>query len=199
VITLFLPTSILAGWGAREIVVLAARWLPRRARPAVRPAVALAVVALAALGTWQFRDVVNQSTNFAAAADLPALEWVAQHTPPDARFLVNAAPWLNRAYRGTDAGWWIMPLTGRWTSTPPSLYDYGSPEYVNEIASRSAQVATLRPSQEAELDAIVRANDITHVFIGAKGGPLKPDMFWGRPQYEAVYDQDGVVIFAVRP
>ena len=198
-ITLFLPISILAAFGARQIVALMAYCTPKRRQWVLGGLVACAIVGLAVRGVWQFRDVVNQSTNFATTADLPALAWASEHTPSDARFLINAAPWLNQAYRGTDAGWWLLPLTGRWTSTPPSIYDYGSPAYVAEVAERSAQVASLQASEERKVDEIVRRNGITHIFIGAKGGPLKPDMFWGRPEYEAVYDQEGVTIFAVRP
>ncbi len=198
-ITLFLPASILAAFGARQIVALLAHWTPLRRRWILAGLVACAIVGFAIRGVWQFRDVVNESTNFATAADLPALAWASEHTSSDARVLINAAPWLNQAYRGTDAGWWLTPLIGRWTSTPPSIYDYGSPAYVADVAERSAQVAALQASEEQKVDEIVRRNDITHIFIGAKGGPLKPDMFWGRPGYEAVYDQNGVTIFAVRP
>ncbi len=198
-ITLFLPISVLAAFGARQLVAILDALMRRRRRWLLQVAVACAVIGLAARGTWQFRDVVNQGTVLAAAADLPALDWVSQHTPTNARFLINAAPWLNQAYRGTDAGWWLLPLDGRWTSTPPALYDYGSPEYVTRVAHRSNVVASLQPSDEATLDALIRENNIDYVFIGAKGGPIKPDMLWGRPQYEAVYDQDGVVIFAVHP
>jgi hypothetical protein len=78
------------------------------------------------------------------------------------------------------------------------LYDYGTPEYIAEVEARNAVVANLRLEQQAELDALVRDYRIDYVFIGAKGGSLKPDMFWGRPEFEAVYDHDGVQIFKVR-
>jgi hypothetical protein len=197
IITLFLPMSVLIGEGAAHIVHLLRRWSPSRLRMAVRYLPATSLVLLAGLGCWQFRNVINPATNFVLPADLPALAWVAEHTAPDARFLINAHPWLGQVHRGADAGWWIMPLTGRWTSTPPAIFDYGSPEYVAEVVARNTAVTTLRPEQIAELDALVQDNDIDYIFIGAKGGPLKGDMLWGRPEYENVYDQDGVLIFKV--
>ena len=197
IITLFLPVSLLIGDAAAGVLHLLRRWVPRGSGLPIRLLPATAIALLAALGAWQFRTVVHPTTNLTASADLPALAWVAEHTAPDARFLINARRWLRNVHRGTDAGWWITPLTGRWTSTPLALYDYGPPAYVAEVEARSAAVAQLRPEQQAELDALVRDYRIDYVFIGAKGGPLKPDMFWGRPEFEAVYDHDGVQIFKV--
>lgn len=197
IITLFLPVSIVCGDGAARLVHLLRRWAPSVLRWPLRLLPVAAIVGLAGLGCWQFRNVVNPSTNIATAADLPALEWVAQHTAPDARFLIGTQRWLGQVHRGTDAGWWIMPLSGRWTSTPPVLFDYGLPDYVADVIARDDVIADLRPEQTAELDALVRDNAIDYIFIGSKGGPLKGDMFWGRPEFENVYDQDGVLIFRV--
>jgi uncharacterized membrane protein len=91
-----------------------------------------------------------------------------------------------------------MPFAARWTSTPPSLYSYGAPDYVTEVTQRSGDVAKLQPADMAKLDEILRTNAITHVFIGAKGGSLKGEMFWGQPQFKPVYDKDGVLIFEIQ-
>ncbi|MDQ5852316.1 MAG: hypothetical protein M3380_09645 [Chloroflexota bacterium] len=198
VITLFLPASLLAAFAARQFLRWLGRWSPPPFRPALRGILVLLFVLLACYGAWQFRDVIIEETNLTAAPDLPALAWAAEHTPPDARFLVNAVPWLDQVYRGADAGWWLLPLAGRWTSTPPVLYTYGSPEYVAEVTQRSAAVASIQPGQPAQLDRLIRANRITHIFIGARGGPLKADMFRGRLEFKPVYDQGGVMIFEVQ-
>lgn len=199
IITLFLPVSVLVGFGAAYVSQWIARQAPRRTRPALRLLPGALILCFAALGLWQFRDVVNPATNFATPADLPALAWAAEHTAPDARFLIGARPWLGNVHRGTDAGWWLTPLAGRWTSTPPVLYTYGLPEYVSEVEARGAAVAALRLEDQQALDALIEANQITHIFIGGTSGPLKGEMFWGRPEYEAVYDHDGVLIFRVVP
>ena len=197
-ITLFLPISLLAGYA----VATALRWLNRRVtgrlRGPLRSSIGAGFVALACFGAWQFRDVVNPVTNLAGPADLPAIEWVAENTPTNARFLINAAPWLGRIYRGSDAGWWLTPLAGRWTSTPPSLYSYGSQDYIARTAQRSADVTALQITNIAELDRLIQENQITHIFVGSQGGPLKGEMFWGRPEFKPVYDHDGVLIFEVR-
>ncbi len=149
-------------------------------------------------GTWQLRNVVNSVTVLVQAADLKAVDWAIVHTPPDARFLVNTAPWLNGSYRGTDAGWWLLPLGRRWVSTPPALYIYGKPEYRTAVERFNEQVSALRPSDIAQLKQLIRQHQITHVFVGSNPGPIKADMLFGDPDFRPLYDQDGVAIFEVQ-
>lgn len=196
-ITLFLPMSLLAGFGVRQAIRGGWRITPTRLRPMVHYGIGILFLLFAARGAWQFRSIINPITDLATPPDIPALAWVADHTPPDARFLISATPWLPGVYRGTDAGWWITPLTGRWTSTPPVLYTYGDPVDVARITAISKAVNAIRPNQDALLDSMIKENHISYIFIGSKGGSLKGEMFWGRPGYTAVYDHDGVLIFAV--
>ncbi len=199
IITLFVPVSLLAAYSLRELLRLLARWLPARLQPSLRLAGAVCFVLLAGYGSWQFRDVINPETNLTSHPDRRALDWVAANTSPDSRFLIGSAPWLGQVYRGTDAGWWLTPFAGRWTTTPPVLYDYGQPEYVRDVSARTAAVANLKLTDARALDDIISANHITHVFIGTKPGPLKGEMFWGNPRFKPVYDRDGVLIFEVQP
>ena len=198
IITLFMPVSLLVAFGGREVMRLLVRWAPARFYRALAIAVGVLLVGLAGGGAWQFRDVINPTTNLTAPDDRPALDWVAANTPLDARFLIGSAPWLGQVHRGADAGWWLTPFAGRWTSTPPALYDYGQPEYVRSVSERSASVANLKLGDVQQLDEIIRTNGITHIFIGAKGGPLKGEMFWGNPRFKPVYDHEGVLIFEVQ-
>lgn len=159
----------------------------------------MVVVGIWALwGAWGLRHVINDETILVKAPDRPALQWIAENTPPDARFLINAAPWYAVAARGSDAGYWIMPLTGRWTSTPPTLFIHGPPEYVQHMQTISNQVVNFEQGQEDQLDALIAAENITHIFLGANGGPLPRTHFELDPRYEPVYDHEGVTIFAVR-
>ena len=150
VISLFLPVGVLLGGGAvwlwdyglqivdcRLQIVAAAR---DRLLLLVRIGGATVLMCLALWGARDLRSVVNPATVLARPADVAAISWVAQHTPADARFLINAAPWLNTG-RGADGGWWLMPLAGRWTSTPPALYDYGPADYVREISIAGRAIA----------------------------------------------------------
>jgi hypothetical protein len=177
-------------------------WLSRlspvvnRRRLAMR-GTALLLVALALWGTWDLRRVINPETILATDADVAAIAWANEHTPADARFLINATSWLG-FYRGIDGGWWLLPLAGRWVSTPPVLYAYGSPDYIGEIQAIGSTVSGLRSGQNQQLDQLIARERITYIYLGVRSGPLKPELFTNNPAFEKVYERDGVTILAVR-
>jgi len=151
---------------------------------------------LALWGAWDLRDVVNPTTVLATPADVAAITWVAEHTPPDARFLINAAPWLGTG-RGGDGGWWLLPLAGRWTSTPPALYDYGPADYVRETRARTQQLLDFDPGQEPALYQLIDRDQITYIYLGPNPKPITAAAFPTSQGFEKIYQQGGVTIFAV--
>jgi hypothetical protein len=218
VISLFLPVGVLLGGGAvlvwerietsrqadKTIVARPISLSPYRlvSHIIVRSRVFLRAVFIAGLsilalgGAWELRDVVNSATVLATSADVAAIAWVAQHTPPDARFLINAAPWLGTG-RGTDGGWWLLPLAGRWTSTPPALYNYGPADYARETRARTEQLSSYAPGQEQALYQLIDRDRITHIYLGPNAKPITPAAFPASLGFEKVYEQGGVTIFAV--
>jgi len=151
---------------------------------------------LALWGAWDLRDVVNPATVLATPADIAAISWVAEHTPPDARFLINAAPWLGTG-RGADGGWWLLPLAGRWTSTPPALYNYGPTAYVRETHARTQQLLKFTSGQEQALYQLIDRDQISYIYLGANPKPITAAAFPASQGFEQVYAQSGVTIFAV--
>jgi hypothetical protein len=215
VISLFLPISVLLGGGA----VLLWAWLEKRSEPrrpgdkkmdraAISWSPGLLVFQLGRIafvaglsifalrGAWDLRDVVNPTTVLATPADVAAITWVAEHTPPDARFLINAAPWLGTG-RGGDGGWWLLPLAGRWTSTPPALYDYGPADYVRETRARTQQLLDFDPGQEPALYQLIDRDQITYIYLGPNPKPITAAAFPTSQGFEKIYQQGGVTIFAV--
>lgn len=198
-ITLFMPVAILVGMSIQSLYGWLVRYTPRVARPALRLLAGAGFVFIALMGAWQLRNVINPATVLALPADVRAITWAAQHTPADARFLVNSTHWLNGAYRGTDAGWWLLPLAGRWVSTPPALYIYGRSDYKEAVERFNQRVASLTATDEAGLETIIQEARITHIYIGAKqSGPLRSDILMSHPDLIPIYNDEGVVIFAVR-
>ncbi|NNJ09844.1 hypothetical protein EKD04_005850 [Chloroflexales bacterium ZM16-3] len=195
VISLFVPLGVLTGGAAAllyDALPSARRW-PR----ATATITAAAALALAGWGAYDQRGVLNQNTVAATPADRAAITWAAANTPPDARFLVNSIGWLGPVKRGTDGGWWLLPLAGRWTTAPPVLYTYGSPDYVRYVQAIEAAVADYQPGQEQAILDLIASERITYIYLGAKGGALTPELFVGRPGFRTVYQEGGVTIIAV--
>jgi hypothetical protein len=197
-ITLFMPVSVLVGFCVNQL----ARWLERFSPPQfrfwTRAALAAGFLMIASYGAWQLRSVVNEVTILARPADVQALNWAAGNTPQDSRFLVNSTHWLNGSYRGTDGGWWLLPLAGRWVTTPPAVYVYGRPEYRRAVESINQRIAAITPAAIDQLKQLIRDERITHVYIGNESGPIKADTLFGDPMFTPIYDESGVTIFAVR-
>jgi hypothetical protein len=222
VISLFLPAGVLIGGGACWLVEsIERRWIvpcplsvvSSQASPDhgqrtidngqrfrhmwLQAGVTIALAGLALRGAWELRSVVNPDTILATEADAAAIAWATEHTPADARFLVGVAPWLS-VYRGTDGGWWLLPLAGRWTNAPPVLYVYGAADYVQAVDELNKAVASLPKGQERQIYDLIARERIGYIYFGPRPGPLTPQVFVGDPAFEKVYERDGVTILAVR-
>jgi len=198
VIALFLPVSAAIG-GAAAGLLAGARARGGRAAAVAGPAFALAVAGFALWGAYDQRGVLNRGTVFADAADVAAIEWVRANTPPDARFLINAAPWLGVAARGVDGGWWLLPLAGRWTSTPPVIFAYGPVPYVEEVRDRTAVVLDYKPGGEPAVLDLIRREGIDYIYLSDRAGPLAVGPLAALPGVTTVYADGGVTILAVAP
>lgn len=186
-ISLFLPLSSLIG-GGTALIWPSRRWLQISG--------ACALIGVALWGAQQQRNIVNPITVLATADDRVAMRWIGEHTPTDARFLINAAPWLPTIERGNDGGWWITPLTGRWTSTPPVLITYGDPTALRVARQLSQQVIAIGNGQPIDLVQLITDAQIDYIYT-SPAGPLTPAQIAGLG-YEPVYTQGGVVIYQVR-
>lgn len=200
VISLFIPLALLIGGGA----ALLYEGLRRRAGPRLGRALPMVGLALlAGTGVWGQRAVsasaLNPTTVLAMPAERAAIAWAAAQTPPEARFLVNATPWLSTARRGADGGWWLLPLAGRWTTAPPVLFTYGAPEYVRHVNAVNDVIIGYAPGGEQAIFDLIVAEHISHIYLVEGSGPLERAIFVGRPGFRVVYEQDEVTIIAVEP
>ena len=93
---------------------------------------------------------------------------------------------------------WLLPLAGRWTSTPPAIYDLGPPDYVRETLANTQLVMRFQPGQEPQIYDLIDRERIGYVYLGPNPAPLTPEAFPVSAGFEKVYDRDGVTIFAVR-
>ena len=104
-------------------------------------------------GLMETATIIRPVTVLAGPEDLRALRWIKEKTPPQARFLINGTHWEWNLYRGTDGGWWITPLTGRWTSLPTLFYGFGGKDLIEEVNRRVLRTLTY-PARRSRLVAI---------------------------------------------
>ncbi len=192
-IVLFFPAAILLA----ELVSAIGVVLGRLARPWVGLA-ALGLAGLLFLG-WGLRDtrnMVNADTVLAFPADVSALEWVKEHTPPEARFYINGSAWQGNVYRGVDGGSWLLPFAGRFSLVPPISYSWGAAEYVQQVtgwAKRSTEIKGCNP----DFWDLVREANLTHVYLRQGKGSLQSDNLATCQRLRQVYQQDGVFIYEI--
>ena len=194
IITGFLPVALLSGYAMAALMELLVWKLPWRVQHAVNITATVALL----VGAMYFADgmlsVVNPVTVLATDADVKAAEWVRQNTPTTARFLVNARPWQEGAYAAPDGGGWLPVLADRQVTLPPVSYTYAnSPALVDRVTRTARTVAEAK--QAEDILPIMDEEGAGYVYIGAKGGALKPEMFRGRSDFRQVYATDGVWIF----
>lgn len=216
--TLFIPTALLAGYALATAQRALGVWLARQRLPALGPALAgAALLALVALNTGWQAQIASDQTSLLGPGDFAAIEWIRANTAPDARFLVNSFP----AYGGTlaagsDAGWWLPLLAGRWASLPPLTYGSELGERVDYQKHLNNFVAALRGRPLSDPRPLLvdlttrsawgalRSAGATYVYNGAHPypGPGAADRFdsavlRASPRFTLVYDRDGVEIFRV--
>jgi len=174
-----------------------------------------ALLAVTAWGTsWQ-NGLIDGSTQLVSRADVAAMEWIREQTPPDARFLVNAFP----AYGGTlvagnDAGWWLPLLAGRQSTLPPLTYGsergpYDRYEWEVGLLYQELRGRRLTDARPVALDltapeAVARLRElgVTHVYSGAIASPgpdaadrIDTAKLRASADFRLVYERDGVEIF----
>jgi hypothetical protein len=151
-----------------------------------------------ALGLRAQVAVINPQTVLATTADRAALEWVAQNIPADAVFANNAWAWQLGTWAGSDGGVWLQPWLGLRSTTPPLDYIY-SPQLVSQVVGFNQKLVNLMDANSPEALALFQGAGVTHVFIGARGGSLKPEMFVDSPHYRLLYSNGAAWVFAVEP
>lgn len=213
-ISLFVPIAIVLGWGLDRWLTRARHWLAAAPilggtqppwQRAARLAAGLVMVAFAAgltvhagaVGIRMQLGIVNPVTVLARAEDVQALEWVKTNTPADAVFLINGWNWLGAGWAGSDGGAWLMPYAQRRTTLPPSTYGFGEMALQTRVRDLAEAVFAIEDAEAPETLRLLAAEGVTHIFIGARGGNLKPEMFVDRPHYRLAFTNGAAWIFEV--
>ncbi|MCP4427346.1 MAG: hypothetical protein GY803_22900 [Chloroflexi bacterium] len=195
-ITLFLPLAIF--WGA--VGDRWGRWLQRRhwlLQWLGNIVIGGVLTALLLFGTRQQISILNPQTLLAGSSDLEGLVWMEEHLAETAVFAVNSWKWLGETWAAGDGGAWISPLTGRQATAPPIDHVYNRHLFLSVREFNETAVAITDWASPAQAEWL-RQQDVTHIFVGARGGFFDPATLARNPQLELVYGRDGVFIFKIR-
>ncbi len=197
-LALYIPVALLVG----NLVGSGLAWMAARFRGGgLAAAGAVLLVAVCALPTQASR--LDRNYQLVTPADVVAMSWIRQNTPPEARFLANGfLAYNNSVLVGSDAGWWIPFLTGRDNTVPPMLYNTEAsivPGYRDEVKELVLELQG-RKLGDPETVGFLREQGITHVYAGEKGGPLLDAAeLDASPFYCLLYHDGQVRIWSVRP
>ncbi|MFQ5855610.1 MAG: DUF6541 family protein [Anaerolineae bacterium] len=194
IIALYLPLSILAGAGLAPLVEHSNTRLARGRLMAA----GLVIVASLAGARVRLMDL-DYRYRLVTPADQEAMQWIRDHTPEDARFLVNSfTAFGGHTVVGADAGWWIPYLAGRRTTVPPATYGMEASrnaDYPIQVGTFYREIAA-QPLNSPATIQVLSTHDVTHIYIGAVGGELlDPTRLERSPLYHLVYSRNGAMIF----
>ncbi|MHB9032356.1 MAG: hypothetical protein ACYC6L_04835 [Anaerolineae bacterium] len=210
VISFWLPAAFLTGWLAAYLY----SWLPgvltsitsswhlhlainSSRQDWAQPITAVAISLLIVFGSWNMVDIINPVTVLAGKEDLVAMEWIAANTPADAHFLVNSRIWVNDLHVGSDAGWWIPFLNGRTTNLPSVLYAQGAADYVSRIRDLAYLVESSKSLDDPAVLKALKAEGITHVYIGVMGGKLMPAALDASRHFQLLFSYGPTRVYAL--
>jgi len=194
-IVLFLPITLLVGW----LTWQAAHWAGRRLKQTWVSSAILMALVLGWSG-WALPsmvDIINPVTVLVTEADMHALDWVAENTPPEARFYINTAYWMGDIYRGVDGGGWLLPYTGRWALVPTVFYGYSPDQDWAGTLRGWGQTASQITGCTPEFYALVEAAELDWIYLRAGVGSLQPVGLAGCEGIELEYAQDTVSIYRI--
>jgi hypothetical protein len=194
-ISFFLPLS----WIRAIVFDRTWNWLSFRSWPvqaAGWAAAGVLVAAMTLLGISQQAGILNPQTILAHPPDVEGLSWLDENLPPGAKVAVNSWQWLGNTWTGNDGGAWIVPLTGRESTTPPPdyIYDRALAQEINAFNKDASNVEDWSdPAQAIWLQAM----GVTHIYVGARGGFFDPSELARNPRISEIFHNDGVFIYSL--
>jgi hypothetical protein len=195
-IILFIPISIFGGYFLDQLLLSWKRIIPMRFVSRAYIFVLILFGFVAFLGSKQLVAILNPITILSRQADLPAIEWVAEHIPENEIVVINPFAWGYGLFAGNDGGYWIEPISGRPTLPPPVLYGLSSG--ASEISQLSQEIITVS-NDPAALRALLISHDLHYIFAGARGGVIPPEKLASSSSFDLLYHQAGVWILSVKP
>jgi hypothetical protein len=194
-ISAFLPVALVIAIGAGQLW----RWLTGQ-HWSVSALVYLAAGACLAAGLLfgirQQITILNAQTILAESQDLEALEWLEEKSPPSATIAVSSWRWLGRTWAGSDGGAWIVPQTGRNSTTPPADYVFDA-SLAAAVNAFNVEASAIEDWSDPGVAAWLEQQGVSHLFVGARGGFLDPSPLSRNPALLQEYAKDGAFVFSL--
>jgi hypothetical protein len=194
-IVLFLPLALLLS----IVTVKVWNWLSLRhwsIRIALWAAAGGMMTLALLLGISQQVSILNPDTILANEADAKGLNWLATYGAEENMVAVSSWNWLGSTWAGSDGGAWILPVTGRSSTTPPVDYVYDS-TLRSRVAAFNINVSEIDDWSDPHSVARLVDEGVDLIFVGSRGGFFDPAELYRNPELKLLYSQDGVFIFSL--
>lgn len=197
-IALFIPISTLGGYFVAQVYYLKDRLSRYWLRITYLVVLWCTIISLSLLAARQMVTILNPITFLFRQADYNALNWIADHIPPEETVVINPFAWGYGLYAGNDGGYWITPLTGRKSLPPPVLFALSNDiEKVKHINTVVQQIMNSSGNVE-RLSTLMRDNGLNYLYIGKRGGLFSPRLLKESHLFQIVYEDGGTWVFRLR-
>jgi hypothetical protein len=194
IIVLFLPLSLSTAYLLGYLGDFISKYMRHEK---VRAAIlSLPIIGLCIWGIWDTRSIINPTTILATKADVSAIQWIDQYVDPDARFLINAVNWQNAIYRGVDGGYWLLPLTGRFTIPPPVIFTWGDKDTTRSINAMAKSISAIKTC-DSVFWTVVANGKFTHLYIKDGAGSMQKEGFISCPGINRIYSDVGITVYQI--
>lgn len=194
-ISLFMPLSILGGYGVGWAINGWKRIIPSKWLPASQVGLVICALALSFFASRSLVSIINPSTILFRNSDRIAIQWISTHLPPHERVLINPFSWGYGLYAGGDGGYWISPLALRPTLPSPVLAGL---EGDSQAESQWIQKVIQNADAPEALHALLIQKDIHFIYLGSKGGVLSPTILSRHPLFSTIFSFDNTWVFELR-
>jgi len=194
-IVLFLPLTLLAASFFWQIT----GWLGKLLKQRSAGIFLLMLILFGWIG-WGYpknRESINPVTVLVNEADLMALDWIVEKTPPEAHFYINTTYWMGNSFRGADGGGWILPYTGRWALVPTIFYGF-SPDgdWSGQLRDWGEAASQITSCSDMFWNLVEEA-ELGWVYLREGVGSLQPEGLSNCAGIREVYAQQGAVIYKI--
>lgn len=190
-IVLFMPFALLGGYLLAEVVQFVERKLTRRLVWLFRPVVLAASLLAGLAGARALLPILNQGTFLIRQADLAALQWAESNLPAGETVVINSFLWGYNKLAGSDGGYWAAPLAGVQSLPPPVLHSLSNPLTIQKQADNLSRQLFDQANSPVDLAALMEANQLRYIILGAKGGILSPKALVQSGLFAPVYHHNG--------